>query len=286
MKKMSKASILGIIGLLILMLLSFGLVLLFNEKDNDPTNPSVDTDISTDNQDDSDDPTNNRAINQVLADHNRYFTIDDAIGRFFTYSAARNANGMFMLLLDDYLSSESIELENVLTRIPYENGKIYSTYQIRYTELSERIIRYDVKGYLTETAFEEAGEKTSFDTTVYFDTENMTYAIALEANYLDNVSGINDNSYNTYSIKNVSDSSIAMLYFADLKDNIMRKTDNLKDIINNYSNFDINNHNYNAGITSYRFNNLDRTSLTIVDTNNVSYSFEIKGVLNYTVTIS
>lgn len=286
MKQVDKKSIIFIVVILAMMIISVAIVLLVTDgkETNQPNNPS--NGVVENNGNGKPNEEEQSKDDHRLKDYNRYFTINQLVNNFVTYSTARNNTGMYMLLLDQYGVDNDINVDNILYNVPLDN-KTYSADKIEFYELNDRIIKYNVRGFKTAVAFEAIGEQESYDTTVYLDTVNMTYAIALSYDYDANVNEISDNGYNSYSIKNMTDQQIAVLYFTDLRGKISRNNANLNKIITNYDSIDKNKVASYSNIETYKVNQMnDSLSITITDSNNIKYQFSINGVLDYNVTIS
>lgn len=268
---MKKNNVIIFLILAILMLISFAIIIIYNKSNEESIKEPYKEEVKKENGQEltKDLETKN------LIDHNRYFVLKELIN---DYIMDVNVSSLKVkdILFDEY--------DNNITNV--FNDKKYIMSYVQYRILNERIITYNIKGYLEEKIMDQNGERDDFDVTIYLDIVNMTYQIALEKDYNQNIDEIKNNGTNQYTMTSVSNQTIATLYMADLKDKIKIEDPMLKDIITNYDSATDLKALYNYNISTFKINDFgDRMQLTIQDEDDNQYIFSIKGVLNYTVKI-
>lgn len=270
---MKNKTIVLITLLIIMMLLSFGLILIYNKNVDSPIeNPSIDEEIK---EKEPENIVEDGLTLTELKDHNRHYLLQDLISKYIIYVRTNDVK-MYDIILDDFQNS----ISNIF------NNKTYHSDKVRYIKVNDRITKYNVKGYLNTVTMGDIGEQSNFDVTIFLDNVNMTYQIALQYDYDKNITDIPNNLNNQYTMKSMSNQYIASLYFSNLKDKILRKDKNIADIIINYENLEKLDEIIYQSIDTYRLNeSTGEMNLIIKDKNDTRYEFNIKSVLNYTVKI-
>lgn len=271
---MKKNTIILIVILVILMLLSFGIILIYNKNiDSSVKTPEIPKQEVIEKEEPEEIEEGWELT--LLNDHNRHYLLKELINDYIIY--VKNSDiKVYDIVLDEF--------DNSINNIFY--NKTYHADTVSYIRLNDRITKYNVKGYLNTVSMGEIGSQTNFDVTIFLDNTNMTYQLALQYDYEKNISEIPNNYTNKYVMKSVSNQYIASLYFSNLKDKILRKNENLSNIIENYDNIEKLDEIVNQSINTYQIDEKNGNMiLKIKDKNNNQYIFNIKSVLNYTVKI-
>ncbi len=288
MEKNKKIVLMSII-ILLLMLLSFGFVILVNKSSeiNNKGNDNPNNIIDNGNESEKDnDPSNNLAKGRML-DHNRYLMIEEIIQDFIINVNSGNNTKAYYMLEDNYINQKGIEIENIRNYFSdFQKYNAFKITNIKQDETNNNIQKYLVTGRIKETNMHDTGAEKSVNYTVFLDQNNLTFAIALENNYQSVLDSIFKNDYNSYTIKNINDQRLAEIYYYDLLEKILLKSNILKSIITNYEAIDFNY--FEQGIVkNYSvLENDNQYTITINDSNNKNYTFYVKSVLDYTVKIS
>lgn len=123
----------------------------------------------------------NESINTdvvALADVNRFFTIDSAISKYFSYITLKDGESLLSILDEDYISRNNITTANIYQFVGNYNSNIKTSLEEAY-----RVSSYEnIYKYYTKVALKE---ETLYDSTLqgynyYIVTINeneLTYAI-------------------------------------------------------------------------------------------------------------
>lgn len=123
---------------------------------------------------------NNKTPNYVLLnDYSRFFTINSCINKYVTSLQNNKYDNVLKLLDKNYVEENNISSDNVSNYVDNLDGNYnYITKNVFYTELSEKVINYYVKGYLVSDELDNiSNDKIYKYYIVKFDLTNNLFSI-------------------------------------------------------------------------------------------------------------
>ena len=123
----------------------------------------------------------NESINTdvvALADVNRFFTIDSAISKYFSYITSKNSESILKILDEDYIERNNITLSNIYNFVGNYDSNIKSNLEEAYQISSyNNIYKYYVKVALKlETLYESTLQEYVYYIVTINENE-LTFAI-------------------------------------------------------------------------------------------------------------
>lgn len=121
--------------------------------------------------------TNNNNV-VILRDYNRFFTVNSCVYKYINYIQNKDTDSLLKVLNKEYISNNAIDSNNIFSFIETLNG-IYSfkAREIYYEELSDKYIKYYVRGELIKETLNGFGETSNRYYTLVFDIENQIFDI-------------------------------------------------------------------------------------------------------------
>lgn len=115
----------------------------------------------------------------LLNDYSRFFTINSCINKYVTSLQYNKYDNVLKLLDKDYVEKNNISSDNVVDFVDNLDGNYnYITKKVFYTELSEKVINYYVKGYLVSDELDNiSNDKIDKYYIVKFDLNNNLFSI-------------------------------------------------------------------------------------------------------------
>lgn len=110
----------------------------------------------------------------ILADNNRFFTIDSAISKYFSYVTSKDSESILKILDENYIEKNNITASNVYNFIGNYNSNIKTSLEEAYQVSSyKNIYKYCVKIKLKQ--------ETLYDSTLQ---GNIYYIVTINENEL------------------------------------------------------------------------------------------------------
>lgn len=115
----------------------------------------------------------------LLNDYSRFFTINSCINKYVTSLQNNKYDNVLKLLDKNYVEENNISSDNVSNYVDNLDGNYnYITKKVFYTELSEKVINYYVKGYLVSDELDNiSNDKIDKYYIVKFDLTNNLFSI-------------------------------------------------------------------------------------------------------------
>lgn len=115
----------------------------------------------------------------LLNDYSRFFTINSCINKYVTSLQNNKYDNVLKLLDKNYVEENNISSDNVSNYVDNLDGNYnYITKRVFYTELSEKVINYYVKGYLVSDELDNiSNDKIDKYYIVKFDLTNNLFSI-------------------------------------------------------------------------------------------------------------
>lgn len=115
----------------------------------------------------------------LLNDYSRFFTINSCINKYVTSLQNNKYDNVLKLLDKNYVEENNISSDNVSNYVDNLDGNYnYITKNVFYTELSEKVINYYVKGYLVSDELDNiSNDKIYKYYIVKFDLTNNLFSI-------------------------------------------------------------------------------------------------------------
>ena len=123
----------------------------------------------------------NESINTdvvALADVNRFFTIDSAISKYFSYVTSKNSESILKILDEDYIERNNITSSNIYNFVGNYNSNIKSNLEEAYQISSyNNIYKYYVKvGLKLETLYDSTLQEYAYYIVTINENE-LTFAV-------------------------------------------------------------------------------------------------------------
>lgn len=231
-----------------------------------------------------------------LTDHIRYVSLNTVSNIYYSYISSRDS-GIVNILSSKFKSDNNVTSSNVYNYIDELNGNYTAEIlEVKVINITDSFTAYFLKVNVVEDIINvnySVVDKFTDYIAVYYDGTNLTYSVRPidEVNY--NLTNSSDSEIlsldsnintgkNTYTTPDVTDRTIATLYFNNFKTNYFYSDDFTKLMANGYKpNIEITEY---TSIVDYLYNRSDST-LTIIDELDNTYIFKINYVMNYKVTM-
>lgn len=114
----------------------------------------------------------------LLRDYNRFFTVNSCVYKYISYIQNKDIDSLLKVLNKEYINNNTIDYNNIFNYVESLNG-IYSfkAREIYYEELSDKYIKYYVRGELIKETLNSFGETSNRYYTLVFDIENQVFDI-------------------------------------------------------------------------------------------------------------
>lgn len=286
-----------IFGSFFLIVIIIVMIISSSSSDNVENNSSLDNNtVVTPNED-------NDASNDVihydvsyLEDHIKYVSLNTVSNIYYSYVTSKDSE-IVNILSTNYKTTNNITSTNVYNYIDELNGNYNAQIlEVKVIAITDSFKAYFLKVNVTEDIINvnySVVKKFVDYIVVYYDESNLTYSVRPieEVNYNNTTtsnsellkleSNVNTGK-NTYSTPDVTDRTIATLYFNDFKTNYFYSDDFTKLMADGYKpNIEITEY---TTISEYLYNRTDST-ITIIDELDNTYIFKINYVMNYKVTM-
>lgn len=233
-----------------------------------------------------------------LDDYSTYFSVTREVNNYISYLVMNDSNKINSLLDSSFNNNDYLDYSL------YSSLTSLSSSGIEYVEIGDNYL-YLVKGKIIENGFENINIiDDDFIILVFHDLSSNSYSIypVNSDNYekvINNIRKINieNNNYNNIiSTEEFTDVQICKLYFSDYYDKIFNDrneaynllSDDMKKKFNSYEEFNtyikdniskISSSSKLCKMDEYK----DSRSYSVIDSNDNSYTFTEKGVMNYKV---
>lgn len=235
-----------------------------------------------------------------VTNYGRYFSLVTTVNQIYNNIYSNNVDNLLSALSINYINTNQINSGNIENFIEFKNDYYTATINdIKEVYIYDSIGIYFVEVSLVLDAINftyDMSEKYTEYIVIFYDENNLTYSfmpinidefneeslIKDDENYLTEY--IMSNGSNSYSVKSVSNSMIADLYYYKLYFNYFNEIDGYENLLSGSlpNDFYIDG---SSSIVQYYYNDSDSV-LEIVDSNDFYYYFTINSVLDFKVKIS
>lgn len=240
---MKKIKILIVVIIILIISIAVLLINIKNTNNNNNNEIETNTELVVENYEE-----NTQEIIEDIS-RNNFFTVNTCLQNYYSYIQEENKEIMdeeakreaiYELLDEYYIESNNITKDNILekgVKIDYSNA--YNSRKMYMKSVSELIDVYYVIGRIIDYTMEE--EVRDVYNIVVLDKANTTFAIIPSQNYTKNeikeelnkikIENIKANENNKFKYTNVTDDSIAKMYFSNYIKNAIYDTELAYDYI-------------------------------------------------------
>lgn len=242
----------------------------------------------------------------AVNDESIFFSVSSNINKLYEYIQLDDLSSAYNLLDKSYIETNNISYQNLLEKLNLEYGSVSFSARQMYVISNKNQYKYLVKGYIKKDTMDVATEiiNTSY-CILNYDVENGGFSIELitESKYLELIKNrkINFDDFfvninNQFEYVNISESSLASLYFNDFMNDLFANptyayeclsTETKENYFNTYDEFltEINNNLEYYSSIRYTGYNISNNEYKYIDNYNNEYVFTVNNVMNYTVDI-
>ncbi|MEG1506001.1 MAG: hypothetical protein RR478_00735 [Bacilli bacterium] len=253
-------------------------------------------------------PNNDLGNPELVKNHDRFFTIEKCISKYYTYLNNSEPEKVLLLLNPEYVKKNNVTI-NTINNTLSDNKEnfMYNSKKMYKQKLANNITRYFVYGNVTKSIIDEQPIYIDNYMIVYLDENLISFSvepylgkftdtnvttnlneIIKQANKVYNKDNIyvKENAINSYNVNHLSDQNICDMYYYNMKNLFIYNFEDAKKKITNVDSDEKLESYFKGNIKKYSFYGKDgNLNCKIIDSNNLQYSFYITNILEYNVSL-
>lgn len=170
-----------------------------------------------------------------VSEYNVFFNVVGEVNKYLNYLGEENSEALYELLSKDYISTNDINLNNILSKLEsYPSGSSIKTSNIKYVRIKNNSVYY-VTGKIIQNTYDSSTiVQENFQIIVSKDFTNQSFSIYPVNNneykkVIDKIKkiNINPNRYNTISgSEQITKEQICIIYLSDYLNKLDEDLDN------------------------------------------------------------
>lgn len=178
----------------------------------------------------------------LLNNRNEFFAVKSCVTKYLSFASQEDKEIIYSMLDKNYISQYNITKENALSNIEKYTEPVFYSDKIYVIQDTMNIYTYFVYGKVID---KQTGKISEFQIVIRLDKENDLFSVIPYKYIQDNkynidvgnsvtfkYNEIQDNLYNKFAFKNITDQEMSIYYMNEIKNNIVY------DIENSYTKLD------------------------------------------------